>query len=55
MKRTNTATWYESQRRWQIKVQKNGIRKTFYSGVTGRAKRKALPAHGGVSRKPEAD
>ena len=28
MKRTNTATWYESQRRWQIKVQKNGIRKT---------------------------
>ena len=37
MKRTNTATWYESQRRWQIKVQKNGIRKTFYSGVTGRA------------------
>lgn len=37
MKRTNTATWYESQRRWQIKVQKNGIRKTFYSGVTGKA------------------
>ena len=37
MKRTNTATWYESQHRWQIKVQKNGIRKTFYSGVPGRA------------------
>lgn len=37
MKRTNTATWYESKRRWQIKVQKNGIRKTFYSGVSGRA------------------
>ena len=44
MKRTNTATWYESQRRWQIKVQKNGIRKTFYSGVTGRAGQRAVVA-----------
>lgn len=37
MKRTNTATWYESKRRWQIKVQKNGIRKTFYRRFPGRA------------------
>ncbi len=36
MKRTNTAVWYEKQNRWQIKVQKDGIRKTFYSSTPGR-------------------
>lgn len=36
MKRTNTAQWYEKQGRWQIKVQKNGIRRTFYSSKSGR-------------------
>lgn len=36
MKRTNTAVWMEKQNRWQIKVQKNGIRKTFYSSTKGR-------------------
>lgn len=37
MKRTNTAVWYDKQSRWQIKVQKGGIRKTFYSSTPGRA------------------
>lgn len=27
--RTNTAVWLPNQNRWQIKVQKNGVRKTF--------------------------
>ena len=31
MKRTNTAKWVESRGRWQINVQKDGIRKTFVS------------------------
>ena len=35
-KRTNTAVWMENQSRWQIKVQKNGIRRTFYSSTRGR-------------------
>lgn len=35
-RRTNTAVWVEKYSRWQIKVQKNGIRKTFYSSVHGR-------------------
>lgn len=35
-KRTNTAVWYEKYKRWQIKVQKNGIRKTFTSSTPGR-------------------
>lgn len=34
--RTNTATWLENQSRWQIKVQKDGIRKTFTSATPGR-------------------
>lgn len=37
MKRTNTATWIESRNRWQINVQKDGIRKTFTSSKPGRA------------------
>lgn len=36
MKRTNTAVWMDKQQRWQIKVQKDGIRKTFYSSKPGR-------------------
>lgn len=35
-KRTNTAKWMEKQNRWQIKVQKDGVRKTFYSFKKGR-------------------
>lgn len=35
-KRTNTAVWLEKYNRWQIKVQKNGIRKTFTSSTPGR-------------------
>lgn len=31
MKRTNTAKWIESAHRWQINVQKDGVRKTFTS------------------------
>lgn len=36
MKRTNTAKWIESVGRWQINVQKNGVRKTFTSAKAGR-------------------
>lgn len=36
MKRINSAVWIEKYKRWQIKVQKDGIRKTFYSSVVGR-------------------
>lgn len=36
MKRTNTAKWIESRGRWQINVQKDGIRKTFTSSKPGR-------------------
>lgn len=36
MKRTNTAVWMEKQKRWQIKVQKDGKRRTFYSSKPGR-------------------
>lgn len=35
-KRTNTAVWLEQHGRWQIKVQKDGVRKTFYSSKPGR-------------------
>ena len=35
-RRTNTAAWYETQKRWQIKVQKNGERRTFTSSTLGR-------------------
>lgn len=35
-RRTNTAVWIESQQRWQIKVQKDGVRKSFYSSKPGR-------------------
>ena len=36
MRRTNTARWIESARRWQINVQKDGERKTFVSSTPGR-------------------
>lgn len=35
-KRTNVAVWHEKYHRWQIKVQKDGVRKTFYSTHPGR-------------------
>lgn len=33
--RTNEATWLDKYNRWQIKVQKEGERKSFYSNVVG--------------------
>lgn len=36
MKRTNTAVWLENYNRWQIKVQKDGKRKTFTCSTPGR-------------------
>jgi integrase len=35
-KRVNTAVWHEKHSRWQIKVQKDGVRKSFYSNTPGR-------------------
>lgn len=35
-RRTNTAVWLPNQNRWQIKVQKDGVRKTFTSAKPGR-------------------
>ena len=34
--RTNTAVWLPNQQRWQIKVQKDGVRRTFTSTKPGR-------------------
>ena len=34
--RTNTAQWLPNQNRWQVKVQKDGVRKTFTSSKPGR-------------------
>ena len=36
-KRTNTAKWMENQHRWQINVQKDGVRRSFTSSKPGRA------------------
>ena len=36
MKRTNTAVWLEKYQRWQINVQKDGVRKSFSSYKPGR-------------------
>lgn len=36
LERTNTAKWVESRQRWQINVQKHGVRKTFTSAKPGR-------------------
>lgn len=38
--RVNTARWLKNQNRWQIKVQKDGVRKTFTSSKPGRAGQK---------------
>ena len=35
-KRTNTAAWSKSLNQWKIGVQKDGVRKYFYSGTPGR-------------------
>ena len=35
-RRTNTAQWLPNQNRWQIKVQKDGVRRTFTSAKPGR-------------------
>lgn len=35
-RRTNTAVWLEKYGRWQIKVQKDGVRRTFTSSKPGR-------------------
>lgn len=34
--RINSARWLENQKRWQLKIQKNGVRKTFTSSTPGR-------------------
>lgn len=36
MRRTNTAKWLDAYNRWQIKVQKNGERRTFTCSTPGR-------------------
>lgn len=36
-RRTNTAVWFEKYNRWQINVQKDGVRRTFTSSKPGRA------------------
>lgn len=35
-RRTNTAKWLENQNRWQVNVQKDGKRRSFYSSIPGR-------------------
>ena len=35
-KRTNTAAWSEKHKRWQINVQRDGKRRSFYSSTPGR-------------------
>lgn len=37
MKRTNVAKWLPQYNRWQIKVQKDGVRRTFTCSTPGRA------------------
>jgi len=48
-KRTNTAAWLPNQQRWQINVQKNGVRRSFTSskpGRTGQREANARRTHG---------
>lgn len=33
--RKNEAKWFDSANRWQIKVQKDGVRRTFFSSIKG--------------------
>lgn len=35
-KRSVTAVWLEDSHRWMSRVQKDGVRKSFYSGTEGR-------------------
>lgn len=35
-KRINTAVWSDKYKRWQINVQKDGVRRSFYSSTPGR-------------------
>lgn len=35
-RRTNTATWHEKYVRWQINVQRDGKRRSFYSSIPGK-------------------
>ena len=35
-KRTNTAVWQEAYSRWRVAVQKDGVRRYFYSSTPGR-------------------
>lgn len=35
--RTNSATWHAKYQRWQIQVQMDGVRRTFYSSTPGTA------------------
>ena len=35
-RRTNTAVWNTTLKQWKIGVQKDGVRKFFYSGTPGR-------------------
>ena len=44
MRRTNTAQWVETVGRWQINVQKDGVRKTFTSAKPGRTGQKEANA-----------
>lgn len=42
--RTNTAVWLDDYNRWQIKVMKNGVRKTFTDPTPGRKGQRACNA-----------
>lgn len=44
-KRTNTAKWMENQRRWQINVQKDGVRRSFTSSKPGRTGQREAKDH----------
>lgn len=35
-KRTNTAVWSDKYKRWQVNVQQDGKRRSFYSSTPGR-------------------
>lgn len=36
-KRTNTARWVEARRHWRVDVQRDGLRRSFFSSTPGRA------------------
>lgn len=40
IKRTNTAAWHEKYKRWQINVQKDGERRSFYSSIPGKEEKR---------------